>query len=327
MKLRTLLTSLVLLSVGCAGPGGRPITEELPLGQINALLKKNPDYRATIRIAERFRTKASTVDLARANDLTYDRLHEFLESYFDADVRNRFRSEGEQAWDEAGFGASYAKVDSLLDLWQRYLDENKPDSYVKVDLAGIIPAESSFGTARVLLDVIPLKGPVDEVAGSYGLFERNKSRGFGDSGVAGNNTFRLEKGLRTPTRIQAWMTYSIWGIRDGDLPYNMYPDRPGLPLKKLKEKYCFDYTITTLVKDGKSIRLADVFEKVPSSIRNYWSASEKELDPNSEYYYGCIAKELVDPDFVCCTDYARNYETDRFREMDPLAAWLMIDRY
>lgn len=123
---------------GCAGPGRRPSPEEVPLGPINARLKKNPDYRATIRIAANLRTKAATVDLARMHDLTYDRLHEFLESYFDADVRYRFRSEGEQAWDDAGFGASYAKADSLLDLRQCYLDENKLDSYVKVDLAEIM---------------------------------------------------------------------------------------------------------------------------------------------------------------------------------------------
>lgn len=324
--LPTLLLSIALLAASCSGPGGKPITEELSLDEVNSLLKKDAAYQAAILLAERFREHASTIDQAKANDLSYDRLTAFLTNLYDIEVRQRFHREGEEKW-IAAYGESYERVDSLIEAWQHYLDENRPESYVKVDLAAVIPGESTYGSAKVVLEITPLKGPVDKVAGAFGLFERDKAHGFGEFSPSRHNTFECDNGLRGSVRLPAWMGYNIWGITDGDLPYNMFPDRPGLPLDKLKEKYLFDYTITTLIKDGKSIRFADIYDDVPYSIRNYWSADEKERDERSEYYYGQIAQELIDPDYVSCSDFIEAYEENHYRELDPLAAWLMFDRF
>lgn len=325
MRLLTLMLGIGLLAAGCSGPGGRPVTEELTLDEISGLLKKDPDYNTTIVVAESFRKNASTLDKARANDLTYDRLKKFLDSYYNADVRYRLRNEGEEKWLSAGYGKTFRQAEELIARWQRFLDENKPDSYIKVELAAILPEESRYGTARVVLAITPLKGAVDEAEGSYGLFSHSQKIRFSSYGSSSNN-FTLAQGLRAPVRQQAWLTYNIWDIKDGDIPYNMYPELPGLPLKELLEKYAFDYTVTKLVKDGREIRFADIYERIPQSVRDYWKADEKERDERTEYYYTQIVRELVDPEFIPCSEFLSDYEQDYYRELDPLAAWLMYDR-
>lgn len=327
MKLRTLIFVLGLLAAGCAGPGGRPITEELTLEEINGLLKKDPEYQTTVMLAETFREKAPTPDKAKATELTYDRLHKFLASYYNADVRYRLQTEGYEKWAAAGYAQTYDRADSLIAYWQDYLDENKPDSYVKVSLAAILPANSRYGSAEVLLDITPLKGSVDKVEGSFGLFKHGQTHSFGDFGPARHNRFSLEEGLRAPVRQKEWMGYSIWDITDGDIAYNMFPDRPGLPVKELLDKYDFDYTITTLIKEGKPIRFVDVLERIPMSVRSYWSAGGEKQEQMEEYYYTGIVQELVDPDFIPRSEYISDYEQNYYRELDPLAAWLMLERF
>lgn len=324
MKLLSLLLCATLCAA-CSSPANRPITEEIPLDEMNSLLRDSPKYEVIVLLAERFRGSASTPDLARANDLTYEQLYKFFLSYSDTELHNRLTTDAEQQW-ETRFGSAYAQVDSILGHWNRYLTDNKPDSYVNVELRRIDPAESTYGSAQVEIWVTPLKGALDKVEGSFGLFLRDRAHSFGDFSIARHNTFSFEQGLRTATSCNTGMTYSIWDITDGDIPYNMYPDRAGLPMKELLEKYWFDYAITTLVKDGKAIRLVDVLNNIPDCVSSYWSETDKESVPDDEYLRGRIVRELVDPEFCNRTEYVHDYKEQFFRDKDPLAAWFMLDR-
>lgn len=318
-----LLCGLIGLTMACAGPENRPITEDMPLDEMNSLLKDEPDYQVAIQIAEAFRKDASTIEMAKINDLTYKGLHTFLKSYLDVDIQSHIEATGEQEWREK-FENTYGKVDSLLEYWKKHLDQNKPNSYVRVTLERIDPEESSYGAASVILSITPLKGRVDKVGGSFGLFPRGTSHSFGDFSSARHNNFAFENGLTIPVTHKTWMQYSIWDITDGDIPYSMYPDRKGLPLDELLEKYWFDYNISELVKDGKQIRYADIYLAIPSSIRNYWE--EDDMEFWQEYRCGEIIRELFDAAFIDRTTYTRDYKQAYYRELDPLAAWLMFDR-
>lgn len=322
MRLHALLFCATLL-VGCSSPMHRPITEEIPLDEMNRVLKDKPDFGAVVLLTETFRSRASTLDMARANDLTYSELYDFLKSYTDDELRNRLTQEGEEQWRDL-FGSAYNRTDSIIDQWQHYLDENKPDSYVNVELKSILPEESIYGTAEVVIAVSPAKGPVDKVEGSFGIFPRDRSHSFGDFSSARHNNFSFDQGLRAAATCQTWMNYSIWDITDGDIPYNMYPDRPGLPLNELLEKYCFDYTITTLVKNGKQIRFLDIYNQIPASVQSYWNSRDEEQ--NDEYLRGNIVRELVNPAFTESAEYIREYQQDYFCQQNQLAAWIVFER-
>ena len=45
MKPQALLAGFALLLTACGGPENRSVSEELPLEEVNALLKKNPEPR------------------------------------------------------------------------------------------------------------------------------------------------------------------------------------------------------------------------------------------------------------------------------------------
>lgn len=318
MKPLPLLCGIALLAAACSGPTGRPVSEALTPEQNNRLLKQDPAYGYTITFAEQFRQKAPATDLARASELTYARLNDFLTEYLDEAFVRGLRAEGEGEW-LAEYGSDNDKADSIEAAWRRFLEENKPESYVRVDLAAILPDQSTYGTARILLEVRPLRGPLEQVEGAFGLFERDGEYTVDDG--TGFNRFSLDKGLAGPTKVPAWLTYNVWRITDGDIPYNMYPDRPGLPLDKLKQKYKFDYAVTSLVKDGRRIRNVDLLEQVPDAVRSYWRAKDK--DGEREYAYSRMVCELVNPQYVSCTEYVRNYADAYFRQKDALAAWLV----
>lgn len=319
MKLLTPILCAVLLG-SCSSPAQRPVTEPIPLDEMNLLLKDKPDYGPVLMLAEKFRTQAGTLEMARANDLTYKALHDFYKSYTNSELHNRLGIQATREWTER-FGAAYDRTDSIIDRWKAFLDENKPDSYVRVELQSILPAESSYGSAGVVLRVTPLKGPVDRVEGSFGLFKHGQRHYFGDVGPARGNTFSFTGGLSAPATCRTTMGYSIWDIHDGDIPYTMYPDRPGLPLSELLEKYDFDYTVTTLVREGRQIRFADIYGQIPSPVRNYWQ--EKDKETYDEYLRGEIVRNLVDSAFTDRSDYVRNYVTDYFRKQDELALWVL----
>ena len=192
-------------------------------------------------------------------------------------------------------------------------------------LLSIDPHESTYGTARVVLEIAPTKGPIDRIEGRFGLFLRDRAHGFDDFSAARHNNFEFKRGLRAPTRITTWMQYSIWDIQDGDIGYNMFPDRPGLPIRELVEKYWFDYSVSELVIDGNRVNYFELYQQVPASIRDYWREDEEERRNREETLYGDIARELLDPDFVERTRFERKYGEDHFRERDSLAAWLVFD--
>lgn len=317
-----LYCALAIFTAACTGPGDRSVNEEIPLDELNRLLVKEPDYQTAIVVAERFRETASTIQRAKANDLTYRRLHEFLTEFLDADLRTCLEVRADEEW--AGkYGTAYDRADTIAAYWQNYVETHKPESYVKVELTGIVPAESSYGTARVVLTVTPLKGPIEKVAGTFGLFPRGQAPSFGDFSPARHNFFEFNEGLKGPTRREAWMNYSIWDIRDGDIPYTMYPDNPGLSIEELLEKYVFDYSVTTLEKDGKTIQYADVWYAVPASVRAYWSG--KQHEEHKEALRGEIVRELIDAEFPDRETYRSGYVRQYYHDLDSLAAWLMYE--
>lgn len=319
---RTLLWICIALATACSGTGKRSVVEEIPSSELNRLLIKRPDYQTAIVVAGRFREQASEIERAKASELTYDRLYEFLDAFYDDTLRLRLGEEGARVWREK-YGTTYARVDSLVASWQEFLDNHRPENYVKVELVSIDPAESTFGTARVVLNVVPLQGAVDKVAGSFGIFLRGRSHSFGEFSSARHNRFEFGNGLKQPQSSRTWMHYNVWEIRDGDIPYNMFPENKGLPLGELLEKYDFDYTVTELVKDGKSIDYANIRDSVPTSVRNLLNDPQREV--RKELLYGRIVRELIDPDFsdreACRAEYVKSYYFD----LDPLAAWLMYE--
>ena len=324
MKPQALLAGFALLLTACGGPENRSVSEELPLEEVNALLKKNPDYQYAVTLAERFRATASTVEKARANDLTYEALQTFLDSLSDSGVRDRLREQADAEWEER-YGETAQRIPGLIAHWRHFLDSLRPESYVSVRLLSIDPRESTYGTARVVLEIAPTKGPIDRIEGRFGLFLRDRAHGFDDFSAARHNNFEFKRGLRAPTRITTWMQYSIWDIQDGDIAYNMFPDRPGLPIRELVEKYWFDYSVSELVIDGNRVNYFELYQQVPASIRDYWREDEEERRNREETLYGDIARELLDPDFVERTRFERKYGEDHFRERDSLAAWLVFD--
>ena len=164
MKPQALLAGFALLLTACGGPENRSVSEELPLEEVNALLKKNPDYQEAVTLAERFRATASTVEKARANDLTYEALQTFLDSLSDSGVRDRLREQADAEW-EKRYGETAQRIPGLIAHWRHFLDSLRPESYVSVRLLSIDPRESTYGTARVVLEIAPTKGPIDRIEG------------------------------------------------------------------------------------------------------------------------------------------------------------------
>ncbi|HIW65411.1 MAG TPA: hypothetical protein H9879_04150, partial [Candidatus Alistipes intestinipullorum] len=324
MKIRTPFVCLALLLAACGGPESRPISEELSLEEINTLLKRNPDYQEAISMAERFRITASTVDKARANDLSYEALQSFLDELSDNSVRGRLRKQADEKW-TARYGKAAERIPGLIRHWSNYIDSLRPERYVSIRLISVDPQESTFGTARVRLEFVPTRGAIDRLKGRFGIFPRSKMHEFDDFNIARHNNYEFTQGLEAPTQISAWMHYSIWDIADGDIAYNMYPDRPGLPIEKLTEKYCFDYSVSELVMNGREVNYSEYYEQVPQSIRNYWGTVEEERRNREEELLGDIARELLMPDFVEQSRYVREYDEAYFRQRDSLAAWLVLD--
>lgn len=325
MKIHIPFICIALLLASCGGPENRPISEPLTLEEINTLLKKNPDYEEAVGMAERFRLTASTVDMARANDLTYAALQQFIDALSDNELRSRLKKEADTEW-TALYGPTAEQVPGLIARWHNYIDSLRLDRYVSVRLLAIDPKESIFGAAKITLEFAPTRGAIDRIKGRFGLFPRHIIHEFDDFSIAKHNNFEFPQGLRGPVRKSTWMRYSIWDISDGDIAYNMYPDRPGLPIKELLEKYVFDYSVSELVMNGRELNFSEIYEQAPQSIRNYWERTDEERPEQTEKLLADIARELLLPEFVERTRYMREYDETYFRKRDSLAAWLVLDR-
>lgn len=315
-----MLFFLALLAWGC-NPAEKSINEPLTLDQINRVVKKNPDYEQTFSLVERYQNKNfSNTEKARVNDLTYKRLHKFLEKFHNLPYQEKMETQYKQEWKEK-YGPLFDKVDSVDAYWRQYRKDHELDSYVRIDWTEIDKNDPDIflGYAAVTFRIVPLKGKIEELEAYYGLVPNGSTPFYTYFETTGRNHLHIEQPFAAPVSSRHYLNFNTGDISASDLKESS--------LAEVKEMYHFDTWVTRLKIDGQYVRPADVWNAIPSCVKTLWEQRNKDSwnDFSRDLYYTDIVKELISPDYISQNDYVRTQLRAHYYELDELAAGFLYE--
>lgn len=313
LPVKKMLLSLILcISLSaCGGLEDKSVTEPLTKEQQQKLIAKDLDYILVcgmVKYVEDEGIFLSPEVRKNLKPLSYRRLKDFISKWTDEENRKKTKAKYESQWDDM-FDSNIPKVDAISDHWLEFLEDYKPENYLKVELVDIIDKSEVFvGYVQVKLRLTPLKGTISDVNLLYGL----------EGSMMGRNSLSHSESFSSPIVEQASMHfYYVYDIDASKVN--------SLPIEELLKEYPFETRIESFVADGRTIDYLDGYFKVPDCVRSFWSKGPvKGKDWKSDYEreecYEKVMRELVDTTMTSKFSYVQDNMRKEAYEDDELAA-------
>lgn len=305
----------ILIFTGCVSPLEKSVMVPLESKELDKVAGEDISFLATYSIVQdKWNRMDSSADSARWAPLTYARLHSFIKTTESAQLNSPLFSKLRAEWEEMN-NSNNARVDSLINRWQNFLESNSPDSLLSVSLENvefekIRNIKKEIDTLiKVQLKLKSLRNRIDSVKLSY-AFIRNCPA---DTLL----TDSLEQDIHTN-----WL-FSQKRITDS-ISVKVYPVLTPQIKKLLIDKdssAVFQYALQSVYSEGNCHNMDTLQNKVPEPVLAYILA-EKETDSpvfDSTIYRERIIKELVNPNYISQGAYLRLNAQEYYRQMDSLA--------
>lgn len=316
---KTVLGTLFLfLITSCDNVLNKSIAEPLTPKEVEKAVEKDSRFSFTYRFVERHRNYLQT-DSQKAmwKDLTYSRLHKFLNTVVDTAFQNSNEKKFAKKW-ELQYGQYKASVDSVSDIWQKYWDTHQASSYVRVELIDIekeymepVWGGEPFVSSRdFVLKVIPLRGTVDGVSFDYDLFEMNEEPSF--SGLFSHyHSVEIDKAFNAPVVVKDCPTVS----------FQMDETIKSSDFKTVLSKYKFGFFIKYVIVNGKRVDIMTLKEAIPNAVFEYmrYKRDKKASDFDKEYSFRRVVEEILKKEYESKDTYIYNQICNVCKEIDELA--------
>lgn len=284
-KMWLLLLIVPFLISSCNPVPNKPIYEKLTPDELAKAIKSDtsftPFYEGIRVVAELM----SDVQKATYKDLTYRRLFNYVSFLNDEAYWKPLTEEWESEWEKEN-SFYIPKVDSVIAYWEKYLEENSLNNYVKIELVQI--KKKWYTYINRIEDVYlgfkltPLKGRIDQVRFTYGYLPKISEKQY----------YSRKKCLDTDPLTAPRVDY--WEVSYSDQDFFA---------SQTVEHFLRDYNlyieVTDIRKDGVNINKDDF--DVPESISDYFD--NKGIDYMEDYYKGEVIKELINRDYLNVSDY------------------------
>jgi hypothetical protein len=265
----------VLLITGCVGGLNKPITEELSVGELRSIMRRDTTFIASYDFYRDIGDWLLTdnVQNAKYGKITYKQLHEYEHYNLPYD---EVKAEYQKAYPKAE--KLRVKADSLL----RYYRSIQPDSLVTLTFKSKSTRRTYLGNFPIfIIEVKPLKGRIEQFSFEY-YFSTKIS---GDKKIEDVPYSLLRRGYQnTPVSKATVIGYS------GELWTDTLED---VSNDALIRDYDFLYKITNVRYKGKN------WNDLPFTIRY---ALEKE-PPYSEYVLDSVIEKLIDNSYVSFSSF------------------------
>lgn len=311
-------TLFLFTSVSCNNVLDRSIIEPLTPKELNETIKEYPDFAFTYKFVEiRNKYLQTTSQKAMWHDLTYKRLHKFLNKILDEDFHELYTKKFGQKW-ELQYGHYKASADSVCKIWQNYWDTHKATNYVRVDLIDIEKeylepiwgGEPIVSSKKFVFKVTPLRGTVDAISFDYDLFEKDEKPSFSDF-LSHYHSVDIDKPFSAPIVVKDTPT----------VKFEVDETIKSSDFKTVLNKYKFAFAINYVIINGKKVSNLELRKATPDAVYEYMvnKDNEKASDFEKEWPLTRIIEDILGKEYESKDDYISKQMFRIYSEIDELA--------
>lgn len=312
MSVRLIFAIIAAFMVcGCSSPLEKSVLHPLKAKEIDRVVGKDKSFLATYSIVEeKWNYISSPQDSARWKDITYGRLHSFLNTINSPELNSPLFSKLREKWEELNSRNNIA-ADSIIEEWRGYLSSNSPDSLVSASFTGVelekvrnINKEVDT-LVKAGIKLKALKGRIDSLSFLYSFTAEGASYTDSLESTIGTNPVFHRRAVGDSVVIK------------------VFPDLTPYLRRCLignDTSVRFHYLLQSVYVGGRCFNAdslkKDLPEAVLSLIEGDGNADSPDFDAN--YYREQIIKEQIDPGFISQSAYIKINADQYYRQLDSL---------
>lgn len=307
-----LLLVFLTFLFSCSSPLEKSVLTPLTSKELDKVAGEDISFLATYSIVEEKSNYISTpADSARWREITYKRLHSYLNTINSAQLNSPLFTQLREKWERI-YNSNNFKVDSIITYWNTYLKENSPDSLVSITFSGIEierirNRNKEIDTlVKAKIKILPLRERIDSMFVLYSFAPSNESPVFYFPFNGALNCIKQKKRISGSSEIKVY-------------PYLL----PNIKRALINEdsSIVFRYDIVSLYSNGKCYNADTLENDLPKSVLQYNLAKMKEEENlmfDELYYREKIIKDLINPSFISQSAYIKVNAEDYYKEIDSL---------
>lgn len=269
----------------CNNIPNKSVFESLSTDELSKTIKVDTAFASFYQKQQVISEKLNEIDKAKFNDITYRKLYKMHQYVSDSAIINPMLDLWNNEW-ESEYGIYQTKIDSVLNYWIKYKEDNSLSQFVTIEFAEIDKEYYSY--SRDVKDVnigfrlTPKEGRIEQIKFNY-RYSAKINDFYGDKIYCISTT-----------------PFSNSVVRYWEVDYTNEKRLKNTSTSSFHRDYDIKIEITDIRKDGKNYSMLDL--NIPVSIT-------KVLDSDSiRYPYSyTAAKEDVIKDLLRA-DYKKNYE-------------------
>lgn len=300
MKKIYFLSIALLLLTSCNNGMNKSILEPLTVDELKSNIKKDEsftDFYSGIQEIREFIMK-SDVTQAKYADITYKRVHKYMNKISDTTFIKEFEVEQKALYEKQYPDYSY-EVDSILTYWKEYKDKYSLDSFVTIEFDELWKEHYSYSgdvkNVNIGFKVTPLKGTIEQLIFRYCI--KSKISNDGSMSLLNSHRCLASSPISSPRTLH-------WEADYSDEKYLKH-----MTSSQVRRDYDFNIEIEEVRVNGEN--MSEKIEDIPSSV-----SSALRWDDMREYYTADIVKEFIDPSYVSFQDFYHNAILEKQKMLD-----------
>ena len=293
----------ILIVAGCSSPMEKSVMEHLTSNELDKVAGKDNSFLATYSIVEgKWNNISTPEDSARWKNLTYGRLHSFINIIKDAELNSPVIANLGNEW-ENEYSRNLAQADSIASFWNEYLASNSPDSLVSCRYLGtesemIRNINKEIDTlVKSKIQIKTLKFPIDSVSLVYIISTPDSANVGLELLTSGLNFINHNKKIYDSVTVKVYP--------------NLVPHGK-LSLLKNDSSLTFEYVLNSVYSNGICHNTDSLRNNVPASVM-------KMLENNNVYNREQVIKEYINPELISKSAYLKLNAEEYYCNIDSLA--------
>lgn len=301
MKKIYFLSIVLLLLASCNNGMNKSILEPLTVDELKSNIKKEEsftDFYSGIQEIREFIMK-SDVTQAKYADITYKRVHKYMNKISDTTFIKAFETE-QKALHEKRYPDYSYEVDSILTYWKEYKDSYSLDSFVTIEFDELWKEYYSYSgdvkNVNIGFKVTPLRGTIEQLIFRYCI----KSKISNDGSMSLLNSHRcLASSPISNSRTLHW---------EADYSDEKYLKH--MTSSQVRRDYDFNIELEEVRVNGEN--MSEKIEEIPSSVSKALRWTDMK-----EYYTDDIVREFIDSSYVGFQEFYHKAILEKQKMFDP----------
>lgn len=267
----------------CNSVPSKSIMEPLETKELAKIIKKDTLFEEFYTKLSRHVEKLSDIDKAKYSDITYSSFYDCYKFTNDTSIINPLSVKYEDEW-VAKYSSYEDKVDSVMDYWKKYIEENSLSKFVTIEFDNL-----------------------DKEYYTYSYDVRKVNFGFKLTPKDGVKIEQIKFNYRFSAKINDFMgekhrcisttPFSSSVVRYWEVDYSDERRLKNVSSSEFKRDYNIEFEITDIRLDEKNYSIDDLH--IPKSVEKY-------MDTTVSYYYlyrDDVIQETIYPDYVSASEY------------------------